>query len=180
MSRLGKKVIPLPSGTEAIVKTGTITIKGKLGELSRSFKTDAVSVQITPEGIKVDPVSESLLALKLWGTYASHIRNMIQGVNAAYEKSLIIQGVGFKADIQGEILVLNLGFSHPVKVEIPQALTVVVAKDTIKISGISKEGVGQFAAKIRAIKKPEPYKGKGIRYSDEIILRKEGKKSATV
>ena len=180
MSRLGKKIIILPAGTEVTVKTGIITVKGKLGELSRSFRTDAVSVSVTPEGVKVDPVSKSLLALKLWGTYASHIRNMVQGVNTAYEKSLIIKGVGFKADVQGRDLVLNLGFSHPVKVEIIEGLTITVEKDTIKISGISKEAVGQFAAKIREIKKPEPYKGKGIRYSDEIILRKEGKKSASV
>ena len=180
MSRLGKKIITLPPGTEATVKEGTVTIKGKLGELSRSFKEDVVSVSVTTEGVKVDPVSDDLFALKLWGTYASHIRNMVQGVNTLYEKSLIIEGVGFKADLQGQTLVLNLGFSHPVKIEVPKGIKATTEKDKIKISGISKEEVGQFAAKIRAIKKPEPYKGKGIRYDDEIVLRKEGKKSAAV
>jgi large subunit ribosomal protein L6 len=180
MSRLGKKIIPIPAGTEAIVKEGVVTIKGKLGELSRSFKTDFVSITVSSKGVKLDPVPNSLLALKLWGTYASHIINMIQGVNEAYEKALIIEGVGFKADIQGKNLVLNLGFSHPVKMEIPDRITAKVEKDTIKISGIDKEQVGQFSAQIRAVKKPEPYKGKGIRYADEVILRKEGKKSAAV
>ena len=114
----------------------------------------------------------------LWGTYASHIENVIKGVNDAYTKKLIIEGIGYKADVEGTDLVLALGFSHPIKVSIPPSLKVTSEKGIITVTGVSKEEVGQFAANIRAFKKPEPYKGKGIHYEDEVIRRKQGKKSA--
>jgi large subunit ribosomal protein L6 len=114
----------------------------------------------------------------LWGTYASHIVNMIAGVNKPYEKKLIIEGIGYKADVKGAELVMGLGFSHLVKITIPADLKVVSEKGVVTVSGIDKEKVGQFVANIRAQKKPEPYKGKGIRYSDEVIRRKQGKKAA--
>jgi large subunit ribosomal protein L6 len=112
------------------------------------------------------------------GTYASHVRNMLKGVTEGFSKKLIVEGVGYKWDVQGKTLNLALGFSHPVKVAIPEGLTVVAEKGTLTISGHDKEVIGQFAADIRALKKPEPYKGKGIRYEGEVIRRKQGKKAA--
>ncbi|MEK7068361.1 MAG: 50S ribosomal protein L6, partial [Patescibacteria group bacterium] len=119
-----------------------------------------------------------LEARALVGTYASHIRNMLQGVTAGFTKKLLVEGVGFKWDVQGKTVNLALGFSHPVKVAIPEGLTVTADKGALTIVGFDKELVGQFAANIRALKKPEPYKGKGIRYEGEVIRRKQGKKAA--
>ena len=130
------------------------------------------------EGVQVSPKSDSLEARATLGTYASHVRNMIEGVNKGFAKKLLVEGVGYKWDVQGKNLNLALGFSHPVKVAIPEGLTVAVEKGALNISGFNKELVGQFAADVRALKKPEPYKGKGIRYEGEIIRRKQGKKAA--
>ena len=113
----------------------------------------------------------------LWGTYASHIKNMVQGVNDGFEKKLVLDGVGFKSQVNGNKLVLALGFSHPVEVDIPEGLNVEAVKNLLTITGIDKELVGSFSAKVRALKKPEPYKGKGFHYHDEIVRRKQGKKS---
>ncbi|MEK7514731.1 MAG: 50S ribosomal protein L6 [Patescibacteria group bacterium] len=180
MSRLGKKIIALPPKTEVNVSGGTLSVKGPLGELSRAFRNDKVSISVAPEGVAIAPLGNSLSALKLWGTFASHLNNMLEGVTKGYKKTLLIEGVGFKADMQGNNLVLNLGFSHPVKVPVVSGLKVTTEKNVISISGIDNEVVGQFSAYVRDLKKPEPYKGKGIRYEKEVILRKEGKKSATV
>jgi large subunit ribosomal protein L6 len=176
MSRIGKRPIQIPANTEVTVNGDLIKVKGPLGELTRKFNK-FVTVTINEEGVQVSPINESIDARAFWGTFASHIKNMIAGVNKAYEKALIVEGVGYKANIVGENIVLNIGFSHPVPLKIPAGIKCEVEKDTIKISGIDKEAVGEFAAVIRSKKKPEPYKGKGIRYSDEIIRRKEGKKS---
>ena len=119
-----------------------------------------------------------MFSRSLLGTYASHIKNMIVGVTTGYEKKLILEGVGFKSAVSGKSLDLALGFSHPVKVEIPEGLAVTADKNLITISGIDKEKVGQFSAYVRSLKKPEPYKGKGFRYDNEVIRRKQGKKSA--
>jgi large subunit ribosomal protein L6 len=125
------------------------------------------------------PKKEDLfLNRSLWGTYASHVRNMVKGVTEGYTRKLILEGVGFKSEVKGQNLDLALGFSHPVIVEIPNDLTVTAEKNNITITGIDKEKVGQFAAKVRALKKPEPYKGKGFRYDDEVIRRKQGKKAS--
>jgi large subunit ribosomal protein L6 len=175
MSRIGKKIIAIPSGTEAKISGAHFSVKGPKGSLEREI-SDEVTLTIADNQITVVPKSEE--TGPVWGTYASHVVNMIEGVNQAFQKKLIVEGIGFKADIKGENLVMGLGFSHPVSVPIPKELKVTSEKNIITISGINKETVGQFAANIRALKKPEPYKGKGIRYEDEVILRKQGKKSA--
>ncbi len=176
MSRIGKKIIEIPAGTEISIKDTTVSVKGKLGELTRSFR-NVVTIEKTNEGIAVNPVDDSKFAKAMWGTVASHIKNMIKGVNKKYVKELIIEGVGFRAAVAGKIITLQVGFSHDVTLNIIEGVEVEVEKSTIKVSGIDKELVGLMASKIRISKKPEPYKGKGIRYSDEIIRRKEGKKS---
>lgn len=177
MSRIAKKPIALPPKTEAMYSGGVITIKGPLGELKKNFRDD-VAVSIENNTITLTPTRNTLQAKALWGTYASHIKNMIAGVNKAYEKKLIIEGIGYKADVKGTTLAMALGFSHPVNVPIPSDLKVTTDKTGITVTGIDCEKVGQFAAVVRALKKPEPYLGKGIRYSDEIIRRKQGKKAA--
>jgi len=177
MSRIGKRIIEIPAKTEVSLSGNVLTVKGPLGELSRVVRTDAIDVVIEGNEIKLVPKNESLETNALWGTFGSHIKNMIAGVNQEYITKLIIEGVGYKADLQGTTLVMNLGFSHQVKLELPKGITVKVEKGEVTISGIDKEVVGQFSAVVRSKKKPEPYKGKGIRYSDEVIRRKEGKKS---
>jgi large subunit ribosomal protein L6 len=168
----------IPEKTEVTISAdNTVTVKGPLGVLSRKFPE---AVIFTKEG------SEIMVTLKsahrdfkaLDGTAVAHVKNMISGVNTPFEKKMLYEGVGFKADVKGAELHLALGFSHPVIVAIPASLKVVTEKGSITVSGINKEEVGAFAAKVRAYKEPEPYKGKGIRYSDEIIRRKQGKKSA--
>ncbi len=178
MSRLSKKPIVIPEKTEVTISDANlVSVKGPLGALSRTFPS---VVAIVKEGseIKVSVTNPHRNFKPLDGTVVSHIKNMIQGVNTLYEKKLLIEGVGYKADAKGTDLVMALGFSHPVILAIPTGLTVKTEKGSITISGISKEEVGAFSAKVRAQKEPEPYKGKGIRYSDEVIRRKQGKKSA--
>ena len=177
MSRIGKKPIAIPAKTEVIISDSMITVKGPLGELSKSFRADVLDIKIEDNTVFLTPKNDTLETKALWGTFGSHIKNMISGVNQEYVIKLLIEGVGYKADVQGTTLVMSLGFSHPVKLEIPKGISCKVEKGEITISGIDKEVVGQFAAVVRSNKKPEPYKGKGIRYSDEIIRRKEGKKS---
>ena len=176
MSRIGKQPIPIPLGTEVHIDEHLVTIKGPLGELTRSFR-NTISIIVTDRKVVVTPKKETLFTRALWGTTASHIYNMIKGVNEAFEKGLIIEGVGYRAEISGENLVLHVGFSHLVTLPVPSNVKVVVEKNTITISGMGKEAVGQFAATVRAVKKPEPYKGKGIRYKDEVIRRKQGKRA---
>ncbi len=177
MSRIGKKPIEIPAKTEVSLSGNVITVKGPLGELTRVVRTDAVDVVIEDNVVTLTPKNDNLETKALWGTFGSHIKNMIQGVNQEYVIKLIVEGVGFKSELQGSTLVMNLGFSHQVKFELPKGITCKVEKGEITISGIDKEVVGQFAAVVRSKKKPEPYKGKGIRYSDEVVRRKEGKKS---
>lgn len=177
MSRVGKQVLDIPAKTEVTVGD-SIVVKGPLGELSR--KTNArVKVSVEDGKVSVAPVnSEDQLSYALWGTYASHIKNMLQGVNEQYSKQLEIEGVGYRAGMSGNVLELSVGFSHPVKMEVPAGIEVTVEKNLITVKGIDKEQVGQFAAEIRETKKPEPYKGKGIHYVGEYIIRKQGKKAA--
>lgn len=177
MSRIANKPIIIPEKTDVSITDGSVVVKGPLGSLSRGLRRE-VEVAVVDGEVKVTQKVVNNLSKALIGTYASHIRNMIDGVNKPFEKKLIIEGVGFKSEVQGSTLVMALGFSHPVKVEIPKDLTVTAEKNVITVSGINKELVGEFAANIRAFKKPEPYKGKGIRYEGEVIRRKEGKKSA--
>lgn len=177
MSRIGKKIINIAPKTEVKFSEGIFSVKGPLGELTRVFKSD-IKIEISEDKIILKPKRNSKDILALWGTYASHIINMVSGVNKNFEKKLIVEGIGYKSDVKGDELVMSLGFSHPVKIKIPKSLKVTAEKNIITVSGIDNEDVGQFVAKIRAIKKPEPYKGKGIRYENEVIRRKEGKKSA--
>jgi len=177
MSRLGKKAIEIPTNTDVTITENTVVIKGPKGELSISFLPANVTITQGEDGIVVAPKNEEIFSRALWGTYASHIRNMITGVHTPYSKKLNIEGVGYRAELKGDTIVLQLGFSHPVEMKIPEGLTLEIVKNEVTITGISKELVGQFSAKIRAQKKPEPYKGKGIRYSDEIVRRKQGKKT---
>ncbi|MEK7184538.1 MAG: 50S ribosomal protein L6 [Patescibacteria group bacterium] len=176
MSRIAKKPIFIPEKTEASYASGILTIKGPLGELKKSFRSE-INIEIKDNTITLVPMRHSLDILALWGTYASHIRNMLEGVNKLFEKKLIVEGIGFKADIKGKEIHMALGFSHPIVRSIPEGLKVISEKNVITVSGTDIEKVGQFVSQIRALKKPEPYKGKGIRYSDEVIRRKQGKKS---
>lgn len=177
MSRLAKKPILIPEKTD-VTQNGTIlTVKGPKGELSKDFSRPNVLIEIKDGEVVLTPKNETQFSRALWGTYASHVINMIQGVTNGYEKKLVVEGVGFKVNMSGDKLEMALGFSHPVIVEVPKELNVSVEKNTIIIQGIDKELVGSFAADVRAKKKPEPYKGKGIRYEGEIIRRKQGKKS---
>jgi large subunit ribosomal protein L6 len=177
MSRIGKKGVTIPAGTTVTQNGTTVTVKGPQGELVRDFP-GAVTITITDGGISFEPKNNSKEARALWGTYASHLVNMVAGVNKPFEIKLQIEGVGYKVEQQGNVLVFSLGFSHKVPMEVPKDVKAVVEKNTITLSSINKESVGQFAAQIRAKKKPEPYKGKGIRYSTEVVRRKQGKKSA--
>lgn len=176
MSRIGKKPIEIPQGTSVTLDGSVLAVKGPLGELTRTFKSN-VEIKIADGVITLNPSKKDIFSRVLWGTYASIILNMISGVNKFFEKKLVVEGVGFRSELKGDKLVMSLGFSHPVEFNIPSDLKVIVEKDTITISGINKESVGQFAAKVRETKKPEPYKGKGIRYIDEKIRRKQGKRS---
>ena len=177
MSRLAKRPIAIPAKTEVTISGGTVNVKGPKGTLQKPLHR-LVTVEVGKDGVQVSPKGESLQSRALIGTFASHIKNMIGGVNSGFSKKLLIEGVGYKWDVQGKTLNLSLGFSHPVKVAIPEGLTVKADKGVLDISGFDKELVGQFAADIRAMKKPEPYKGKGIRYDGEVIRRKQGKKAA--
>lgn len=178
MSRIGKQIVIVPAGTEVKLAGTTFSVKGPKGSLARDF-SGPVTINISGNEITFTPNKVGDRSVNsLWGTYASHVKNMVIGVNEGYTKKLILEGVGFKSEVAGKMLNLALGFSHPVKVEIPEGLTVTAEKNNITVTGIDKELVGSFTASIRAMKKPEPYKGKGFRYSDEVIRRKQGKKAA--
>ncbi len=177
MSRLAKKPIQIPEKTDVKYAAGVVTVKGPLGTLTKSFRPN-VNIVIEGGNIVLTPNGNSIATRAMIGTYAAHLRNMMNGVNKAYEKKLIVEGIGFKADVKGKDLAMSLGFSHPVVMPIPADIAVKSEKNTITISGIDTEKVGQFAADVRSKKKPEPYLGKGIRYSDEVIRRKQGKKAA--
>lgn len=176
MSRIGKKPIEIIPNTEVTISDGVITVAGPLGTLTEKLHP-SISVNVDGANVLVTPNEDTIEAAALWGTYASLIGNMIKGVHTPYEKKLSVEGVGFKVDMSGDELVFALGFSHPVRVVVPENLNITTEKNTITVSGPSKHAVGQFAANIRALKKPEPYKGKGIRYVGEVVRRKEGKKS---
>lgn len=177
MSRIGKKGIEIPAKTTVTVDGGVVTVKGPLGELTKNFKKNIV-VEVVENRVESKPAKDTLENRALWGTYASHIINMIEGVNKGFTKRLIVDGIGYKADVTPTEITFKVGFSHPVKVSIPKDLKVTSDKGILVITGIDKELVSSFASGLRAIKKPEPYKGKGIRYEDEVIRRKEGKKTA--
>jgi len=176
MSRIAKKGVTLPAKTELTVASGVITVKGAKGTLTRALP-ETLEIK-TEEGgmIMVSNTVENPNKSSA-GTLTSHINNMVTGVSVGFLKKLILEGVGYKAEVKGKELVMALGFSHPVKVTISEGITVTVEKGIVSMSGIDKDKVGQFAAYIRDLKKPEPYKGKGFRYDTEVIRRKQGKKS---
>lgn len=176
MSRLGKKPIAIPKGVEATFADGVLTVTGAKGTLVRPIR-DEVGVTIADGMITFTPNADTKLAQALWGTYAAHFRNMAKGVSTGFEKKLELEGVGYRAEVQGAKLKLSVGFSHPVFLETPAGLTVTAEKNAITVTGIDKDAVGQHSADIRAVKKPEPYKGKGIHYVGEYIIRKQGKKA---
>lgn len=177
MSRVGKQILKIPSGTTVTLDKDVLTVKGSKGELKRDFKTRIISIDINGEEITFTPKNDENSTKALWGTYASHVKNMINGVNEPFVKKLILEGVGFKSEVAGDSIKLALGFSHPVVVPIPAELKVTAEKNVITITGVDKDSVGAFAAKLRDWKKPEPYKGKGLRYENEYVRRKQGKKA---
>lgn len=177
MSRIGKQTVIIPKGTKVKLSGTTFSAEGPKGTLTRIF-SDIISININEDKITFIPSKIGDPTVNaLWGTCASHVKNMVIGVNEGYTKNLILDGIGFKMEIAGEYINLALGFSHPVKVKIPAGLTVTVEKNKLIVTGIDKELVGQFTASIRSLKKPEPYKGKGFHYDDEVIRRKQGKRA---
>ncbi len=176
MSRVGKNPVELPSGVTANLQGQVLKIKGPKGELSLDVHKN-VEAKIEGTTVTVAPRNEERQTRSLWATMQRRIRNMVIGVSTGYEKNLEIEGVGYRSNLQGKELVLQLGFSHDIRYQIPAGITIAVDKQTaIKITGVDKEKVGQVAAEIRGYKPPEPYKGKGIHYVGEYIIRKEGKK----
>lgn len=177
MSRIAKQPIALPVGVTVVVSGDEFKVKGPQGELVKHFKND-VKIVATDKEVQVTPAHKSITADALSGTYASHLKNMIEGVTKGFEKKLMIEGVGYRYAVNGNNVKLDIGFSHSVEVPIPAGIKVVVEKGLMTITGIDKEVVGEFTAKIRSTKKAEPYKGKGIRYIDEVVRRKQGKKAS--
>jgi large subunit ribosomal protein L6 len=176
MSRIGKKAVPVPAGVTASVSGQLVSVKGPKGELKHTLN-DFVKATMGPDGIKVDPIDKTKLARSSWGMSRTMVKNLIDGVTTGFTKSLEINGVGYRAAVQGKVLQLNLGYSHDVNYEIPAGIEIKTPKPTeITITGIDKQRVGQVAAEIREWRGPEPYKGKGIKYAGEYIFRKEGKK----
>jgi len=176
MSRIGKKSVDLPSGVSASVSGQTIEVKGPKGV--RSFSaTDDVTIVVEDNAVKITPRGSSKRARQQWGMSRTMVANLVTGVTSGFKKELEIQGVGYRAAMTGKVLKLNLGLSHDVEYTAPEGVTVSSPKPTIiEVEGIDEQAVGQVAADIRAWRKPEPYKGKGIRYKGEFIFRKEGKK----
>ena len=176
MSRVGKNPVEIPSGVDVAIKGGLVSAKGKLGVLDFQAGEE---VEVTQEDGKVwvKPANDGKRARAMWGTVRSRIQNMVIGVSEGFTKNLEINGVGYRASVQGQSLNLQLGFSHDVNYPIPEGITIKCEKPTaIAVSGADKQKVGQVAAEIRGYRPPERYKGKGVKYADETILRKEGKK----
>lgn len=174
MSRIGKQPIPLPTGVTATVDGSVITVKGSKGELKYSAHP-AINVEVKDGVLLCAVAKDSKQAKALWGTTRANLANLVEGVVNGFTKKLELQGVGYRANLKGKDLELQVGFSHPVLITAPAGVTFAVEKEFITISGIDKQLVGLMAAKIRAVKPPEPYQGKGIRYVGEIVRRKVGK-----
>ncbi len=176
MSRVGQKPVEIPDGVEVAVADKLFTAKGKLGELSFAV-VDSVTATVKDGKILVEPLDDSKRARSMWGTTRSRLQALVSGVSEGFTKALEINGVGYRAQVQGSNLHLQLGYSHDINYPIPEGITVKCEKPTsLTVFGADKQKVGQVASEIRAFRPPEPYKGKGIKYVDEIILRKEGKK----
>ena len=178
MSRIGKKPVPIPAGVTVAVDGSTVRVKGPKGELSRTFRPE-MRIRVDDGKVVVERSADNKMQRALHGLTRALIANMVQGATAGYRKTLEIVGVGYRAEKKGKVLVLNVGFSHPVEYPEPPGITISTpAPTTVVVEGIDKEKVGQVAAEIRAIRPPEPYKGKGIRYQDEHVRRKAGKAGA--
>lgn len=183
MSKIGKNPITIPEKTEVSVLPAQVgaghvmAVKGPLGTLTKPVHS-LVAVAVEGGAVTVTPKNNSKLARSLWGTTAAHLKNMIKGVTTKYQKKLSLEGIGYKVELQGKNLKFVVGFSHPVILPVPAGIDMAVDKNAITVSGIDKDAVGQFAAVVRAIKPPEPYKGKGIRYEGEYVRQKQGKKAA--
>ena len=176
MSRVGKYPVALPQGVTAELKNDHVDVKGKMGNLSMTVPNE-VEIKIESGNVTVSMRQESQRARVLWGTTRNNISNMVKGVTEGFKQVLEIEGVGFRAAVQGKDLVLQIGFSHEVKYAVPEGITIKVDKQTvITVTGIDRQKVGQVSSEIRALKPPEPYKGKGIKYEGERVRRKEGKK----
>ena len=176
MSRIGKKSVAIPSGVTADVEGQTVKVKGPKGALQVVLHSD-VSATLESGGVRVDPRNDTQEARAMWGTYRALLAKLVEGVTKGFERKLEISGVGYRAALQGKTLQLQLGYAHDIAYAIPEGITVAVPKPTeIVVSGIDAQKVGQVAAEIRAFRKPEPYKGKGVKYAGEYIFRKEGKK----
>jgi large subunit ribosomal protein L6 len=176
MSRVGKKPVPIPSGVTANVEGQTVNVKGPKGAMQLVLHGD-VGVEIEGGAIKVVPRHDTQRARAMWGTYRALLANLVTGVTKGFEQRLEITGVGYRAQLQGKVLTVALGYSHDIVYQIPDGITITVTKPTeIVIAGIDRQKVGQVSAEIRAYRPPEPYKGKGIKYANEYVFRKEGKK----
>ena len=176
MSRVGKYPVPLPQGVQVTLQGRTLVAKGKLGELKLPL-TDDVDVEVADNQVAVKPRRDDRRSRTMWGTTRSLVNGMVTGVSSGFTKNMEISGTGYRAAVQGKDLVLALGYSHEVRYPIPEGITIVCERPTaVRVEGADKQRVGQVAAEIRAYRGPEPYKGKGVRYTDEQILRKEGKK----
>ena len=176
MSRIGKQPVVIPQGVTVTVADGVIFVCGPRGELKRPIHPD-VGVEVRQDIVAVSPARQSKNSSALWGLTRSLIANMVRGVLEGYKKELEFEGIGFRAAVEGDKLVMQLGFSHPVQLVPSPDVTLSIQKNVITVAGADKESVGQTAARIRALKPPEPYKGKGIRYRGEVIRRKAGKKA---
>ncbi len=176
MSRIGKKPVAIPAGVTANIEQGTLSVKGPKGTLSMGL-SDLIDYKLEDGQISVNPANDSKQARSYWGMQRTLVSNLVEGVTEGFSKTLEISGVGYRAKAQGKKLKLELGFSHDVDLDVPEGLEVKTPdQTTVEISGIDKQAVGQFAAEIRRWRKPEPYKGKGIKYRGEYVFRKEGKK----
>jgi len=176
MSRVGKYPVEIPAGVQVAIANGMVTAKGKLGEMTLPL-TEHVEASVADNKVSVEPKGNQRQARMMWGTTRALIANMVKGVSTGFERSLEITGTGYRAAVQGSNLELNLGFSHPVVYPVPAGIKITCERPTaIKVEGMDKRLVGQVASEIRAFRPPEPYKGKGARYTDETIRRKEGKK----
>lgn len=176
MSRIGKKPINVPSGVTAKMVDSVLVVNGPKGEIKLEIPQE-VGVETKENEILITPARLTKKSSALWGLFRSLVANMVQGVTDGFEKKLEFEGIGYRANIEGETLIMQLGFSHPVRFLVPEGVKVSVEKNVITISGIKKDLVGETTARIRGLKPPEPYKGKGIRYRGEIIRRKAGKKT---
>jgi len=176
MSRVGKYPVPVPAGVQVALQGRTVVAKGRLGELKLDL-TDEVDIEVANNEVAVKPRGGDRRSRTMWGTTRSLIQGMVTGVSTGFSKTMEITGTGYKAAVQGKDLVLNLGYSHEIRYPIPAGIKITTEKPTsIKVEGSDKRQVGQVAAEIRGYRGPEPYKGKGVRYDNEVILRKEGKK----